>query len=84
MRIAVDPQSIPFWQNEWHKETFMAIGMQDKMLGPGVMNFMQQLIQGCPQPLEVAEAGHFVQEFGELVAQQALESFNLKTEKVKI
>ena len=77
--LRISTESIPFWQKEWQGETFMAIGMQDKMLGPRVMNFMHQLIQGCPQPLEVDDAGHFVQEFGELVAQRALESFNLET-----
>ena len=55
----------------------MAIGMQDKMLGPGVMYYMTDLIKGCPEPLEVPNADHFVQEQGELVASKALEHFGL-------
>ena len=51
--------------------------MQDEMLGPPVMPHMQKLINGCPEPLEVAEAGHFVQEHGAHVAEQALEAFGL-------
>ncbi len=76
--IRISTESIPFWQSQWQGETYMAIGMRDKMLGPGVMNFMSKLIRGCPPPLEVAEAGHFVQEFGELVAKHALQAFDLE------
>jgi len=34
-------------------------------------------IRGCPPPLEVAQAGHFVQEWGEPVAHAALRAFGL-------
>ena len=37
-------------------------------------------VAGMTAALELADAGHFVQEFGELVAQRALESFNPGTE----
>jgi hypothetical protein len=30
-----------------------------------------------PEPMEIAEAGHFVQEFGQPIAQRALEHFGL-------
>ena len=55
----------------------MAVGMQDRMLGPAVMGFMAGLIKNCPAALEVPEAGHFVQEFGEFVAAEALAAFGL-------
>ena len=55
----------------------MAIGMKDKMLGPSVMNFMKDVIKGCPEPLEVPDAGHFVQEYGDTVATEALKHFKL-------
>ena len=74
--VATSKKAIPFWQN-WDGDTFMAIGMQDKMLGPGVMHHMKALIKGCPEPLELNEAGHFVQEQGEIVAIKALEHFGL-------
>jgi hypothetical protein len=50
----------------------MAIGMTDPVLGPPVMQALRKLIKNCPAPLEVSEAGHFVQEWGERVAQEAL------------
>lgn len=75
--IDISSQAMSFWQHQWQGETFMAIGMQDKMLGPEIMGQMQQLIQGCPAPMEVKNAGHFVQEEGALVARKALAAFNL-------
>ena len=67
-----------FWNTKWRGDTFMAVGMKDDMLGPAVMKHMQALIKGCPEWLEIAEGGHFVQEAGgELIAKSALEYFNL-------
>ena len=75
--VETSRKAIPFWSERWDGESFMAIGMRDKMLGPEVMYFMRSVITGCPEPLEVPEAGHFVQEQGELVAREALEPFGL-------
>jgi pimeloyl-ACP methyl ester carboxylesterase len=61
-----------FWQNDWKGRSFMAIGMTDPVLGPPVMQTLRKLIKNCPAPLELSEAGHFVQEWGERVAQEAL------------
>lgn len=62
-------------KNQWSGETFMAIGMKDPVLGPPVMRALRKVIRGCPEPYEVKEAGHFVQEWGEEVAKKALEHF---------
>lgn len=62
-------------REEWSGETFMAIGMKDPILGPPVMRELAKIIRGCPEPFEVHEAGHFVQEWGKQVAKQALGSF---------
>lgn len=75
--IEISSAAVPFWSAEWEGQTFMAIGMKDKMLGPVVMNHMQALIKGCPAPMEVPEAGHFVQELGKEVAETAVKHFNL-------
>jgi len=75
--VETSRRAIPFWSEQWQGETFMAIGMQDKMLGPEVMYHMKELIKGCSEPLQVQEADHFVQEQGELVATKALEYFGL-------
>jgi tRNA(adenine34) deaminase len=61
-----------FWQSRWDGKTFMAIGEQDPVLGTPVMRALQQVIRGCPPPLLLPQAGHFVQEHGEVIAQQAL------------
>ena len=61
----------------WRGQTFMAVGMQDPVLGPPVMKGLRKLIQGCPEPFEIPDAGHFVQEWGEIVARKALDSFGL-------
>jgi tRNA(adenine34) deaminase len=53
----------------------MAIGTQDPVLGLPVMRDLQQLIRGCPEPMRMEQAGHFVQEHGEPVARAAVEYF---------
>jgi pimeloyl-ACP methyl ester carboxylesterase len=58
-------------------ESFMAIGMQDPVLGPPAMQALRTMINGCPPPMEVADAGHFVQEWGAPVAAAALARFSL-------
>jgi len=38
---------------------------------------LSKIIANCPQPFEIVEAGHFVQEWGEDVAKKALKAFHL-------
>jgi haloalkane dehalogenase/tRNA(adenine34) deaminase len=59
-------------QTRWAGHSFMAIGMKDPVLGPPVMHGLHTHIRGCPAPMEVPEAGHFVQEWGERIAANAL------------
>ena len=66
-----------FWSEDWSGESFMAIGMQDPVLGPPAMHFLKSLIKNCPEPLEIAEAGHFVQEWGGPIAEAALKKFGI-------
>lgn len=61
-------------RSTWSGRSFMAIGMRDPVLGPAVMHNLRKLIKGCPDPFEVTDAGHFVQEHGDLVARKALEA----------
>lgn len=72
---ALSRKAATFWGDRWKGPTFMAIGMQDPVLGPPVMRALQSTIAGCPDPLEIADAGHFVQEHGDVVARAALEAF---------
>jgi pimeloyl-ACP methyl ester carboxylesterase len=70
-------QAAHFWSTQWQGDSFMAIGMQDPVLGPPVMHALRKLIRGCPEPMEVAEGGHFVQEHGGPIATAALHHFGL-------
>ncbi|MEM7300906.1 MAG: haloalkane dehalogenase [Pseudomonadota bacterium] len=67
--------AIRFWKEDWQGESFMAVGVQDPVLGPEVMERMRGVIRGCPEPLMLQQAGHFVQESGKEVAEAALASF---------
>jgi pimeloyl-ACP methyl ester carboxylesterase len=64
-----------FFANEWRGESFMAIGLRDPVLGKPVMEELRGVIRGCPPALELPEAGHFVQEWGEPVARAALQAW---------
>ncbi len=64
-----------FFNEQWSGKSFMACGSQDIVLGLPVMEELRSVIRGCPPVMEVPEAGHFVQEWGEPVARAALESF---------
>jgi pimeloyl-ACP methyl ester carboxylesterase len=66
-----------FWSEQWQGDSFMAIGMKDPVLGPPVMQALRRLIRGCPEPMQVAEGGHFVQEHGGPIATAALRHFGL-------
>ena len=72
---ALSRQAREFWQSAWSGQTFMAIGMQDHVLGAPAMRALRKQIRGCPEPMEIAEAGHFVQEWGAEVAAGALAAF---------
>lgn len=63
-------------RSKWEGSTFMAIGMKDPVLGPPVMQTLRNDIRNCPEPYEHSEAGHFVQEWGEEIAREAIAAFN--------
>lgn len=64
-----------FWAHEWRGQSFMAVGMQDPVLGPPAMQQLRNTIHGCPAPMIIPEGGHFVQEHGAQIARAALEYF---------
>ena len=65
-----------FWSKDWAGKSFMAIGMQDPVLGPPAMRALRKTIRNCPPPLELADAGHFVQEAGAVIVEKAMASFS--------
>jgi len=69
---ALSRRAREWFRTEWTGRTFMAVGMKDPVLGPPVMRAMAKIIRNCPAPYEVAEGGHFLQEWGEDVARAAL------------
>lgn len=73
--VAVSKAARDWWSREFTGKSFMAIGMKDPVLGPPVMNDLRAHIRGCPPPLEIADGGHFVQEWGAEIAKAALAHF---------
>ena len=74
--VETSKQAAAFWRDQWKGKSFMAIGAKDPVLGLPVMEKMCAMINGCPEPMIVEEAGHFVQEWGDEVAREALASFD--------
>lgn len=65
----ISRKSREWWSREWKGEAFMAIGMKDPVLGPPVMRELRKSIRNCHEPYLVEQGGHFLQEWGEEVAQ---------------
>ena len=72
---ALSRRAREFWSNGWNGKSFMAIGMQDPVLGPPAMQMLRKTIRNCPPPLELPDAGHFVQEAGPVIVERAMASF---------
>lgn len=72
---ALSRKARTWWKNEWNGKSLMAIGMKDPVLGPPAMRYLHGIIRNCPPPIEVPEAGHFVQESGQAIAEKAVAEF---------
>lgn len=72
--VEVSKRAVEWWSTDFDGHSFMAIGENDPVLG-SVMPIMHRIIKGCPEPMRLPEAGHFVQEQGEQVARAALASW---------
>ncbi len=72
---AISREAREFLQYRWNGKTFMAVGVQDPVLGLPVMLGLQQLIRGCGEPMLLPQAGHFVPEHGEPIAAAAVDFF---------
>jgi haloalkane dehalogenase len=69
---ALSRQARDWFGKSWQGESFMAVGVKDPVLGLPVMKQLKQSIRGCPEPYLVHDGGHFLQEWGEEVADAAL------------
>ncbi len=72
---AISREAAQWWANQWRGYSFMAVGVQDPVLGVVPMQALRKIIRGCPEPLLIPEGGHFVQEWGEPIAQASLNYF---------
>jgi tRNA(adenine34) deaminase len=72
---AVSRQAREFWCTQWAGRTMMAVGAQDPVLGVPVMQELRRVLRNCPEPMVIEQAGHFVQEHGEGIAQTAVRYF---------
>jgi pimeloyl-ACP methyl ester carboxylesterase len=73
--VKTSKTALSWWANEFDGRSFMAIGATDPILA-SVMPWVRERINGCPEPLVLEQAGHFVQEWGEEVAIAALTYWN--------
>ncbi len=72
---ALSRRARDFLRDQWAGPVFMAVGMKDPVLGPPAMRLLRRSIRGCPEPMKIDEAGHFVPEWGDRVAAAALAAF---------
>ncbi len=72
---AISRDARDWFRDQWAGQSFMAIGASDPVITPDAMHSLRVNIRGCPPPLVIAEAGHFVQEWGDQVVPAALASF---------
>jgi tRNA(adenine34) deaminase len=72
---AISRDARMFMSSEWTGRTMMVIGAKDPVLGLPAMQALRQSIRGCPEPMVIEEAGHFVQEHGEPIARAAVGYF---------
>ena len=74
-RSAIQKRAIEWFQNEWRGDALVACGLHDKIATLPVVQMLASWIKDCPAVLEVADAGHFCQERGEVVAHKYLELY---------
>lgn len=72
---ALSREARDWWSTQWNGAAFMAVGMKDPVLGPAAMAALRRVIRNCPEPMQLPQAGHFVQEHGATVAERALAAF---------
>lgn len=74
---AISRQAQSWLRNDWSGSSFIAIGLADPVLPPDSMRRLAAGIRNSPPPLEVVDAGHFVQEWGQSIASAGLRVLGL-------
>lgn len=75
--VETSKRAIDFFQNEWKGACFMAVGLQDPVLGEPAMRLLHSIIRNSSELFAMQEAGHFVQEQADLLVPKALEYFGI-------
>lgn len=70
--VAASREAASYWSEQWQGWSMMAVGAQDPVFTPMSMERLRQRIRGCPPPMLIPQGGHFVQEHGERIAEEAL------------
>lgn len=78
---ALSREAVQWFSSRWAGQSYMAIGMQDPVLGEPTMLAMREAIPGCPEPLRLPGAGHFTPEHGEQIARAALAHWEGQVER---
>lgn len=85
--IQVSQKSVSFFKQTNHfrtKDIFMACGSQDGVFGTDVMHELAGMWKNGCYYMDIPEAGHFVQEWGEKVAMRAIQVFESSNAAVTI
>lgn len=80
--VDVSRRAKHFWAHGWTGCAMMAIGEKDPVFTPQVMEELRSGISNCSEPLRIAEGGHFVQEFGEEIAAEALKRLSNRASEI--
>ena len=70
--VAESRSAAAFWSETWSGPGSMACGATDPVFTPAKMELLRARIRGCPPPMVLPDAGHFVQEWGAAIAERAL------------
>lgn len=68
-----------WWQTQWNGRAFLAVGTEDPVLGVPAARYLHSIVRSSPEPVEYADGGHFLQEWGDRVARDALRAFEVST-----
>ena len=68
---AVSRAAREFWRHQWQGRSLIAVGLQDPVLGLSVMEQLRAEIESSSEAMRMENAGHFVPEFGTVIAEKA-------------
>ena len=69
---ALSREARDWFGSQWEGKSLLAVGMQDPVLGAPAMKYLKRLIRNSPDLMELADAGHFTQEWGAPIAEAAV------------